>query len=72
MRDKICSAAEAVAMIRPGATVVTSGFVGVGTPEALIAALERRFLESDEPRALTLVFSAAPVDGKDRPQPAGS
>ncbi|NNG74645.1 hypothetical protein HLI18_33395, partial [Rhizobium laguerreae] len=41
MKTKICSAAEAVALIPPGATVVISGFVGVGTPEALIAALEK-------------------------------
>ncbi|TBB59233.1 acyl CoA:acetate/3-ketoacid CoA transferase [Rhizobium ruizarguesonis] len=66
MKTKICSAAAAVAMIRSGNTVASSGFVGVGTPEALIAALERRFLESDEPRALTLVFSAAPGDNKSK------
>jgi acyl CoA:acetate/3-ketoacid CoA transferase len=59
MRNKICSATKAVAMIRPDATVVISGFVGVGTPEAVLAALQRRFLEMGEPRALTLVFSAA-------------
>jgi len=66
MRDKICSATKAVAMIRPDATVVISGFVGVGTPEAVLAALQRRFLETGEPSDLTLVFSAAPGDRKDK------
>ncbi|UIK01223.1 malonate decarboxylase subunit alpha (plasmid) [Rhizobium leguminosarum] len=66
MNTKICSAAEAVAMIRSGDRVVSSGFVGVGTPEALIAALEKRFLETREPRDLTLVFAAAPGDGQDK------
>lgn len=64
MRDKIISAADAVAMIRPGDTVATSGFVGIGTPNAVICALEKRFLETGEPRNLSLVFAAAPGDGK--------
>nr|WP_172682377.1 CoA-transferase [Sinorhizobium meliloti] len=64
MRDKIISAAEAVAMIRSGDTVATSGFVGIGTPNAVICALEKRFLGTGEPRNLTLVFAAAPGDGK--------
>ncbi|TBC88666.1 acyl CoA:acetate/3-ketoacid CoA transferase [Rhizobium ruizarguesonis] len=66
MKTKICSAAAAVAMIRSGNTVASSGFVGVGTPEAPIAALEKRFLETGEPRNLTLVFSAAPGDNKSK------
>ncbi|MDX0116804.1 acyl CoA:acetate/3-ketoacid CoA transferase [Sinorhizobium meliloti] len=64
MRDKIISAADAVAMIRSGDTVATSGFVGIGTPNAVICALDKRFLETGEPRNLTLVFAAAPGDGK--------
>ncbi|MBY3102834.1 acyl CoA:acetate/3-ketoacid CoA transferase [Rhizobium laguerreae] len=61
---KIVSGAEAVAMIRSGDTVAFSGFVGIGTPEAVIWALEKRFLETGEPSNLTLVFAAAPGDGK--------
>jgi propionate CoA-transferase len=64
-KDKIVSADEAVALIRDGDSVSCSGFVGIGTPEELIAALERRFVETQNPRDLTLVFAAAPGDGKE-------
>jgi propionate CoA-transferase len=66
VKNKIVSAAEAAAIIRDGDTLASSGFVGIGTPDELIAALEKRFLETGGPRDLTLVFAAAPGDGKDR------
>lgn len=66
MKNKIVSPAEAAAVVRSGDTVSISGFVGVGTPDELLIALERRFLEAGEPRDLTLVFAAAPGDSKDR------
>ena len=66
MRNKIVSAAEAVATVRPGDTVSVSGFVGIGTPDELLIALEARFQAMREPSGLTLVFAAAPGDGGDR------
>jgi len=66
MKNKIVSAAQAAAIIRDGDTIACSGFVGTGTPDELIIALEKRFLETGTPRDLTLVFAAAPGDGKDR------
>ena len=66
MKNKIVSAAEAVAIIRDRDTIACSGFVGTGTPDELIIALEKRFLDTGAPRDLTLVFAAAPGDGKDR------
>jgi propionate CoA-transferase len=66
MRNKIVSAHDAVAVIRPGDTLATSGFVGIGTPDELLAALSARFVESGEPRNLTLVFAAGQGDGKER------
>ncbi len=65
-QDKIVTADEAIALIRDGDAVSCSGFVGIGTPEELIGALERRFVESGGPVDLTLIFAAAPGDGKDR------
>src|SRR3712207_2433137 len=66
LNNKIVSPGEAVAIIRDGDTVCTSGFVGIGTPDELLIALERRYLETRQPSGLTLVFAAAPGDAKDR------
>lgn len=66
MKNKIVSADDAVALIQDGDTLCLSGFVGTGTPEELIIALEKRFLTTGSPKNLTLVFAAAPGDGKDR------
>lgn len=66
MSHKLVSAADAVSVIRDGDTVCISGFVGVGTPDELLIALEKRFLQTGHPRDLTLVFAAAPGDGKER------
>lgn len=63
--NKIMSADDAVAVIHDGDTVAISGFVGIGVPDELILALERRFLATGHPRGLTLVFAAAPGDGKE-------
>ncbi len=65
LQNKIVSADEAVAVIQDGDTIAISGFVGIGVPDELILALERRFLTTGHPRELTLVFAAAPGDGKD-------
>jgi len=66
LKNKIVSADEAVAILRDGDTICVSGFVGIGTPDELIIALERRFLRERHPANLTLVFAAAPGDGKER------
>lgn len=66
MKNKLVSADDAVALIQDGDTLCLSGFVGTGTPEDLIIALEKRFLETGSPRDLTLVFAAAPGDGNEK------
>jgi propionate CoA-transferase len=66
MRNKVVSSEEAIALIRDGDTICTSGFVGTGTPDGLLAALEKRYLHSQSPQGLTLVFAAGQGDGKQR------
>ena len=66
LRSKVVSATEAVGRIRDGDTVVTGGFVGIGFAEEIAVALEQRFLQTQTPRDLTLVYAAGQGDGKDR------
>ena len=66
MPDKITSPDAAAALIRDGDVVTTSGFVGIGVPDELLAALERRFLSTKTPRDLTLFFAAGQGDGQTR------
>ena len=63
---KLCTADEAVARIADGATVVCGGFVGAAHPEALSAAIERRFLAGQGPHGITLMYAAGQGDGKTR------
>lgn len=65
-KNKIVGAAEAAALIRSGDTLANAGFVGCGVPDALLAALEQRFVETGTPSDLTLLFAAGQGDGKDR------
>lgn len=66
MAPKFLSAAEAVKLIPSDCTVATGGFVGNAVPEELEIALENRFVETGEPRNLTLTYCAGQGDGKDR------
>ena len=71
-RNKVVTAAEAVALIHDGDTVATGGFVGIGFAEGVAVALENRFVQSQEqtgrgtPCNLTLVYAAGQGDGKTR------
>jgi propionate CoA-transferase len=65
-KGKVVSAREAVELIRTEDAVATGGFVGIGFAEHLAVALEERFLETGEPRDLTLMYAAGQGDGKSR------
>lgn len=64
MKNKIVSAAEAIALIRDDDVVTTTGFVQSCIPEALHAALEKRFVETGKPEGLTLIMTAGAGDSK--------
>ena len=66
MKNKVVTAEEAVALVRDGDTLINTGFIGSGAPEALLVALERRFVETGSPRGLTLMFAAGQGDSKER------
>lgn len=63
---KVISADDAVALVRDGDIVASSGYGGNGNPEALFAAIERRFLVGNGPRGLTLVWAGGQGDGKEK------
>ena len=65
-KNKIATAEEAIGVIQDGDVLAAAGFVGNGTPEELIIALEKRFLETGEPKNITLLFSSGLGDGKER------
>jgi len=64
--SKAVSLEEAVALVQPGNTLATSGFVGIGTPDGLLDALARTYQANGRPGGLTLVFAAGQGDGKTR------
>lgn len=62
----IILARDAANLITDGDTIITDGFIGSCFPEELAIGLEQRFLETQSPKNLTLVFCAGQGDGNNR------
>lgn len=60
----ICSAEEVAAEIPSGSTVAAIGFTLIGVPEAVLRAIESRFLSTGKPRGLTYLHAAGQSDGR--------
>lgn len=63
---QIITAQEAAALIRDDWVVTTGGFGHCGSPEALLKAVEQRFLRQGSPTRLTLFFASGPGDREER------
>ncbi len=66
MNSKVCTAAEAVKLIKDGDTVSVAGFVGLANPEEVLGEIEKQFVETGSPRNLFLAYAAGQGDGKDK------
>ncbi|MFA6141010.1 MAG: CoA-transferase, partial [Hyphomicrobium sp.] len=63
-KNKVITAEQAIALVNDGDVVCTTGFVQSCVPEMLHAALEKRFVETQEPKGLTLIMCAGAGDSK--------
>lgn len=59
MKNKVCTAEEAVALVKDNDVLVPSGFIRSMAPEELLNTLEKRFLETGHPKNLTLLHGAS-------------
>jgi len=64
MRKRIITAKQAAQMVRSGSTIATDGFIGAAFAEELALEIERRFLQTGEPKGLTLIYGAGQGDAK--------
>ncbi len=64
MKDKVVTADEAISLVRDRDTLSSCGFVQSCVPEALLKALERRYLKTGSPRNLSLFATAGQGDSK--------
>ncbi|MBW2122203.1 MAG: acyl CoA:acetate/3-ketoacid CoA transferase, partial [Deltaproteobacteria bacterium] len=65
MEKKVAAAQEAAHMVRTGDTITVCGISAALTPDKVLAALGKRFLDEGSPGDLTVVFPVAVGDGYD-------
>ena len=66
MKKPVLTAAEAINLVKDGDMIGVAGFVGMGHPEELSLALEKRFLETGAPANISIVYGAGGGDMKER------
>ena len=64
MKSKFCSATEVAKLIRNDSTICTVGMTLISASESILKAIEKSFLETGEPKNLTLMHSAGQGDRK--------
>jgi propionate CoA-transferase len=64
-RGKIVSIEEAVDLIQDNDVIGFNGIIGIGCPDEIICALEKKFLETGHPRDLTFFYASTLGDGKE-------
>ena len=55
MLDRSITPEDAANLIMDGDTLVVGGNGGTGVPESILEAIEKRFLDTNQPKDLTLV-----------------
>jgi propionate CoA-transferase len=63
---EIMTAQQIAQQIENGKTLAVNGFIMAGVADELCAALEQRFLETGQPRDLTLIYASSVGDGQNR------
>ncbi len=66
MKSKVISKEQSIDLIKDGATVAVGGFIGCGHPEEITLEIEKRYLEKQSPKNLTLVYAAGQGDSADK------
>ena len=64
LKNKVITAEQAIALVNDGDVVCTTGFVQSCVPEMLHAALEKRYVDTQSPKGLTLIMCAGAGDSK--------
>lgn len=57
MLNRVTTAEVAAGLIKDGDTVIVGGSAGMGVADAVLVALEKRFLETEAPSALTIIHT---------------